>query len=223
MGKEVTFTMSRQIMDLSQKPLRSRTEAIILLLNTVRMIDIGDSLRLPNAREEKIIISINKMSRIFYLLETKWFSMQFPFSVKQHEKQRGMFFYNYDIRITQMLLSGLITIFEAMHNKAMHNKMINIYSIFEMLTDPDFTQADCSIEEIWFIVSYLLQYELGYLRYDVDTEHECGEMHPLYHLDICLSEEVAYKLGLERKFDFEDFRNILDVTTKCWYLKRPPF
>lgn len=214
MGKDFTFPMSKHIMELSQKPLRSKIEANILLLNTVRMLDIQESLSLPTARKERIIISIGKMSRIFYLLEKKWFSMHFPFIVRQYENSKDMFFHNCDIRVSQVLLSRLLTIFESMQNK-----MLNIYSMLEMLTDPDFIQVDCSIEEMWLIVSYLLQYELGYLRYDIDLEHEPNKIHPLYHLDICLSGGASYKLGLEKELNFKDFRSILDVTTKCWYLK----
>lgn len=43
MGKELTFTMSQQIIDMASKPLRKREDAILLLLYTIRMFDLDKS------------------------------------------------------------------------------------------------------------------------------------------------------------------------------------
>lgn len=42
MGKELTFTMSQQIIDMASKPLRKREDAILLLLYTIRMFDFHE-------------------------------------------------------------------------------------------------------------------------------------------------------------------------------------
>ena len=39
MEKELTFKMSKQIIEMSTKPLRTREEAVLLLLYTIRMFD----------------------------------------------------------------------------------------------------------------------------------------------------------------------------------------
>ena len=72
MGKELTFTMSQQIIDMASKPLRKREDAILLLLYTIRMFDLDKSEL--NIHNESIRISINKMSFI-YLSDTMatWF------------------------------------------------------------------------------------------------------------------------------------------------------
>lgn len=41
MGKELTFRMSKQIAEMSIKPIRTREEAILLLLYTIRMFDVS--------------------------------------------------------------------------------------------------------------------------------------------------------------------------------------
>lgn len=46
MGKELTFTMSQQIIDMASKPLRKREDAILLLLYTIRMFDLDKSVML---------------------------------------------------------------------------------------------------------------------------------------------------------------------------------
>lgn len=71
---------------------------------------------------------------------------------------------------------------------------------------------------MWLLISHLLKYDLGYIRYDIDSEHENGRMHPLNHLDICLDTAATYKIGLDKKIEFDDFKNILDITNECWYI-----
>lgn len=43
---------------------------------------------------KSIRISINKMSRIFYLLKRKMFSMQFPFQIENNDIQNGIRIYD---------------------------------------------------------------------------------------------------------------------------------
>ena len=92
MGKELTFTMSQQIIDMASKPLRKREDAILLLLYTIRMFDLDKSEL--NIHNESIRISINKMNRIFYLLKGKMFSMQFPFRIENNDIQNGIRIYD---------------------------------------------------------------------------------------------------------------------------------
>ena len=56
-----------------------------LRLYTIRMFDV--SIFLTDERSEKVKISIDKMNRIFYLLEGKMFSMQFPFCIDDSSNQ----------------------------------------------------------------------------------------------------------------------------------------
>lgn len=77
MGKELTFRMSKQIAEMSIKPIRTREEAILLLLYTIRMFDV--SIFLTDERSKKVKISIDKMNRIFYQLKEKCFQCSFHF------------------------------------------------------------------------------------------------------------------------------------------------
>ena len=81
--------------------------------------------------------------------------------------------------------------------------------------DDEFT-----IEQMWRLFSYLLKYDLGYIRYDIDPEHENGKLHPLYHLDICLDNSATYKIGLNQEIRFDNFKDILDTATESWYIYR---
>lgn len=213
MGKELTFRMSKQIAEMSIKPLRTREETILLLLYTIRMFDV--SIFLTDERSEKVKISIDKMNRIFYLLEGKMFSMQFPFCIDDSSNQDNVIIYHNitGTVINPMVLSFLIEAFEKMNRKEM-----DFETIFEIIMEPEVNDDDFTTKEMWLLISHLLKYDLGYIRYDIDPEHENGRMHPLNHLDICLDTAATYKIGLDKKIEFDDFKNILDITNECWYI-----
>ena len=112
-----------------------------------------------------------------------------------------------------MVLSFLIEAFEKMNRKEM-----DFETIFEIIMEPEVNDDDFSTKEMWLLISHLLKYDLGYIRYDIDPEHENGRMHPLNHLDIYLDTAATYKIGLDKKIEFDDFKNILDITNECWYI-----
>ena len=213
MGKEFTYKMSKQILERAGKPLRTREEAILLLLYTIRMFDA--SIFIPEERNEKVIISIDKMNRIFYLIENKIFSMQFPFCIEHNSEQDSIVIYHSvtGTVISPMVLSFLIEAFEKMNRIE-----VDFDTIFEIIMEPEVKSEEFTSRIMWQLISYLLKYDLGYLRFDVDPEQENGKIHPLNHLDICLDNAASYKIGLEREIEFEDMKNILDITTECWYL-----
>lgn len=213
MAKELTFKMSKQIIDLSIKPLRTREEAVLLLLYTIRMFDISNYL--TEERSEEIKLSINKMNRIFYVLEGKMFSMQFPFCIDDNNEPNKVIIYHNitGTVINSMVLSFLIEAFEQMTQKEM-----DFETVFEIIMETEIINDEFTTKEMWLLISHLLKYDLGYIRYDIDPEHENGKMHPLNHLDICFDNSATYKIGLSNKIEFEDFKNILDITTDCWYL-----
>ena len=62
MGKELTFKMSKKIVGMAEKPLRTREEAVLLLLYSIRMFDAERFFE--DRRNEEVKISINKMNRM---------------------------------------------------------------------------------------------------------------------------------------------------------------
>ena len=215
MRKELTFTMSQQIIDMASKPLRKREDAILLLLYTIRMFDLDKSEL--NIHNESIRISINKMNRIFYLLKGKMFSMQFPFRIENNDIQNGIRIYDSvtGILINATTLSFLIGLFEQINRPE-----TDFETVFEIMMETEQNDDEFTMEQMWTLFSYLLKYDLGYIRYDIDPEHENGKLHPLYHLDICLDNSATYKIGLNQEIRFDNFKDILDTTTESWYIYR---
>lgn len=92
--------------------------------------------------------------------------------------------------------------------------------VFEIMMETEQNDDEFTMEQMWTLFSYLLKYDLGYIRYDIDPEHENGKLHPLYHLDICLDNSATYKIGLNQEIRFDNFKDILDTTTESWYIYR---
>lgn len=59
MRKELTFTMSQQIIDMASKPLRKREDAILLLLYTIRMFDLDNSQFIVSTHSPFIVQSLD--------------------------------------------------------------------------------------------------------------------------------------------------------------------
>lgn len=213
MAKEITFKMSKQIIERSKVPLRSREDAILLLLYTIRMFDVSDYI--PKERTEQVVVSIDKMNRLFYILDKKMFSMQFPFCIDKRDNAKKIVIYDSitRIEINPIILSFLIETFEMM------NKTEGDFdTILESITNPEVQDENITINNKWMMISYLLKFDLGYLRYDNDYTHANGKMHPLNHLDICMDSAATFKIGLEKKITFSEFKNILDITKECAYM-----
>lgn len=213
MGKEVSYNMGKSIFEMASRPLRSKQDVILLLLYTIRMFDV-DEFILENTKV-KVAISINKMNRIFYILENKIFSMQFPFCVEiQEEKITRIYDAKTGLDIDSMLVSTLIGIFEK-NNK----DNFSFDSFFDGIMCGENNLRNVDAEQLWEIVKVISTYDLGYIRYDYDEEHQNGLLHPTNHLDICLDTAATYKIGLEKSLNFEKFKDILDITTNCFFLK----
>lgn len=212
MGKEIRYSMGKGILEMASQPLRSRQDAILLLLYTIRMFEV-DELS-PENTDIKVVISINKMNRIFYILEDKIFSIQFPFNI---EIQESKIIRIYDIKtgvdVDSMLISTLIRIFEKKENA------LSFDSLFEEIMYGENELQNIGEGQLWEIVKFISTYDLGYLRYDYDEKNQNGLLHPINHLDICLDTAATFKIGLEKVLDYEMFKDILDITTDCSFLK----
>lgn len=214
MGKEVSYNMGKTIFEMASKPLRSKQEVILLLLYTIRMFDVEKDI-LPSTKV-KVTISINKMNRIFYILENKIFSFQFPFYVEiEGEKFTRIYDAKTGLDIDPVLVSILIGIFEKIENDN-----FSFEFFFDEVMYNENNLLNVNVDQLWEIVKFISTYDLGYLRYDYDKGHPNEPLiHPINHLDVCLDTAVAYKIGLEKPLNYEVFKDIIDITTNCYFLK----
>mgnify|MGYP007033165096 CR=1 FL=1 len=197
--------------DKVQQPIRGKRDIILLLLETIKMFGNPEGSNLDV--EGKIMICIDKMSRVFYETQDKYFSFLFPFSVEQQENRCRFYDSLTECELNEKMISLLISIFrqDGLLEDSLEKAMDTIMESAE-----EYEYMD--IDTIWRLIFKLWYMEDGYIRYDYDPEHEDGDRHPLHHLDINYSSGSTYKIGLKSSIKVKEFQNMMDIKTDCVYL-----
>ncbi|MDU9047779.1 MAG: hypothetical protein Q3M30_02940 [Candidatus Electrothrix sp. Rat3] len=157
--------------------------------------------------DSKIKLCIDKMSRLFFYKQKKYFSVSFPFSVQIYENE--------------------ITNISTFSGKSIDNKSLS--SAISILEDSSFnlnpSLTDYYIESDSFvflgiaILEEIFQSEPSYIRYDYDPSNANEKVHPTNHLDINFTSHGTYKIGLDNEIGKEYFNDILNIRTDCQFLK----
>lgn len=194
------------IFNLINQPIRDKKQLDLLLLETLKTFITGDIGKSNN--EGKIVLNINRMNRFIYEIENKIFSINCPFTCT---KEGGKYYFSdslLGIQINSKLISYMISII----------KKGNINNFEEMVCELIDIEEDEDSKSAWELLKKLYHIEYGYIRYDYDKERENGKLHPLNHLDINFTDSNKFKLGLNKKITIDEFIDILDITTECYYL-----
>lgn len=212
--KELEKEIGTHFYDRIMKPLRGKQDIILLLLDTIKLIK-GDSEYIKDVKG-KIVIHVDKMSRIFYITDKKIFSYYFPFVLEEKEGGEYRIYDRVtDLDITDQVISLLISIFQSENGKLGES----LGGVMDFIIDraSEFEYED--IDSIWRILFRLWHMEEGYIRYDDDPEHANKDLHPRYHLDVNYSGGSTYKIGLRKPLEIENMRKLLDTTKDCVYLQ----
>jgi hypothetical protein len=221
--KHYSFNLSKVIYDKVFPSYRLKTKAHIIevLMEVTRFILLQNDPEFivsDNNSKGKVVLYIDKMSRLFFFSENKYYSIVFPFHCSVKDDQYKIFFQS-NINVTPKLISKVISTIKCDQFKAQCSL--------------DFVEPICNAEDdcgenFWELLRELLLMEDGYIRYDVDKENydkavEKGEehKHPLNHYDIFHSNNATFKVGLWNTIYNEDFINLLNINTDCNYLTKP--
>lgn len=194
------------------KPIRSKRDMILLLLDTMKLIVNPEGGFLEDLG--KVTIYVDKMSRIFYETKEKYFSFIFPFLIENLDQNYKIYDNHTECELNDTMISLLISIFQQ------ENLWGNSFEkAMDVILDcsKEFEYSDIDI--IWNLIIKLWYMEDGYIRYDYDPANEDGDIHPLYHFDINYSSAVTYKIGLNKPIKGNDFQDILNIKTNCAYLR----
>ena len=186
----------------------TKKQLIELIMQTIRYILSYKKLSDKNI-DGKITIYVDKMSRMFFFTEKKYFSIVLPFLV-QEENSKLKFSYN-GIEIDHSLISKIIRIVN--NNNFMSE---NVYAFFEVCFE-EFENDTNS----WDILRDLMLMEDGYIRYDIDEENinvEKPRQHPLHHCDIFYSNGNTCKFGLDKPLIEPNFIDLLNIRTDCYFM-----
>lgn len=195
------------------KAIRRKEDIIILLLETIKIFLMKDFIEVTEAKG-KIILKVDKMSRLIFQIENKYFSFNFPFNIEVDESASNIRVYDsiLGIDIDDKLISILISIF--------NQKITNDRCLDDICYELVCGDNTLNIDDILILVERLSMFECGYLRYDYDVKRQDGHIHPINHLDINYSVGSTFKLGFPDIITIDDFIDILDLKTNCHYLNK---
>lgn len=215
--KEYEFNLDEIALTNFFIAIRSKVHVIEILMEALKYMIINPSIN-GDEIKGKMILKIDKMSRIFFFTQDKYFSLVFPFFVT-FESNEYTFYSNLVNRIDNKLISQIIEIIKC--------------DEFKTNCSLDFVTPICEFEEncnefFWAFLRELLLMEDGYIRYDFDPEHfseykKRGEehKHPENHYDLFYSAQATFKLGLENKIKETELIDLLNINTNCKYLTNP--
>jgi hypothetical protein len=206
------YKMSRYLRDKIFVPCRSKDELMVRLSEAIA--ELTFSVESPN--DFDLLIVIGKFQRIFFLSESKIFSLFFPFSIKRSDDPDLPHAYEMNgVTIDSFILSKACTaIVDGLADEA---KDIYAFadSVIACFTVSDVEGVQSVSEDVWKLVRRMMMLEEGYLRYDNDPHNFNEITHPLDHLDIFYSPSCTFKVGLAGKIQHGHLLDILDPATRC--------
>lgn len=216
--KNFTVNMTKRFVEVASKPIRTKSHIIMLMLEAISLLTHGDILERPT--NNYIILRVDKMKRLFFIIENKIFSFNFPFNVEVKAEDKNPVIYDSitDLEINALNLTVLKSAFQETFYENENQGILDLDS--ELMRIIDSFDTKPNKDQIWQILKNLLVFESGYLRYDYDQERENGKLHPLNHLDINYATDGTFKIGINNTIDCDTFIDILDVNTDSYFISK---
>jgi hypothetical protein len=216
--KKYEFYLSKPYLDLffPKKRIKSKVEIIQILLEATRFMLVNPTVGISTDKVEgKIVLYVDKMSRLFLSKEKKYYSIVFPFHTYD-DGESVKFLFKSNKAIDSRLISKVISIITC--DKFQEKCSLDFISpIYDYEEDHD--------ENFWVFLREILLSEDGYIRYDYDEAGygialENGEehRHPLHHYDLFYTNNATFKVGLHGSITESDFYDLLNVKSECKYL-----
>ena len=184
--------------------LKERKDMLLIVLEACRYMMYND--QVPNANN-KVMLVVNDMNRLFFCSKKKMFSVMCPFHVTDYPSI--VFDYNH-IPIDSEIMSIISTFLDS--------DEYNADEALDFITQIEDLQENGK-RDLWLIIKHLLTFELGYVRYDDNLEEfnkasreGHPKRHPRYHYDVNLDSQATFKLGLSSQLTPSKFVDFLDNT-----------
>lgn len=210
MAKTFEFSIDEYMARAIIEPIRNKSALIRFVLGAIKIMRLPSSTEGVSNPTGKLLLHMDKMSRLTFVGGAKIFSVSFPFKVQARD---GSFTFSSSCidDIDSVVISSALTLFPA----DVDHETECVASFADFILDTVSERPG-----FWGFVRELLTMEDGYVRFDTDPAHENGTLHPLHHLDVFYSNGATFKLGLNRGLDHLDLLDILDTTSACHYLDR---
>jgi hypothetical protein len=185
-------------------PLRNKVDYAKLLVLSARILLLDYESQIPSSSNMKLVIE--KMNRLFFYKEGKYFSISFPFNVL-FDGDKIISITSYSGReVDSKSISAVISILD--NQQFMMNP-----SLIDFYIEP----FDIDSSGL-FLLEEIFQFEPSYIRYDHDIERENGKLHPLHHLDVNYSTYGTFKIGLNKAITHQYFEDLQNINTECCYI-----
>ncbi|MEV9639700.1 hypothetical protein ABZ756_03260 [Mammaliicoccus sciuri] len=216
--KEFTVSMTKRFVEIASKPIRTKKHVIMLMLEAIPLLTNADVLERPS--NNYIILRVDKMKRLFFVIEKKIFSFNFPFNVEVQEEKNNPIIYDSitDLELNALNLTVLKSAFEETFYGNENQGILDLDS--ELMQVIDSFDTKPNKDQVWQILKTLQMFESGYLRYDYDEVRENGKLHPLNHIDINYTSDGTFKIGINDTLDCNTFIDILDANTDSYFISK---
>lgn len=185
-------------------PLRNKVDYAKLLVLSARILLLDYESQIPSSSNMRLVIE--KMNRLFFYNEGKYFSISFPFNVLfDGDKITSITSYS-GREVDSKSISAVISILE-------NEQFIMNPSLIDFYIEP-FGIDSSGL----FLLEEIFQFEPSYIRYDHDIERENGKLHPLHHLDVNYSTYGTFKIGLNNAITHQYFEDLQNINTECYYI-----
>ena len=186
--------------------IRDKIDYSRLLVYSARQllleIDAGETKVFSNMK-----LIVDKMSRLFFYKDNKYFSISFPLTITTDEKNNVTALTTYRGKsLDSQSISAVISIIDSEQFK------LNP-SIVDFYIEPNGIESSGLL-----LLEEIFQFEPSYIRYDIDAENEKGKLHPLHHLDINYSQYSTFKFGLPKEITLDYFENMQNIKTDCSFV-----
>jgi hypothetical protein len=201
--------VERNILPFQEKiffsPIRDKTDYVRVLVHAARLLLLNyDTSETPTTATMKLIV--DKMSRLFFYKDAKYFSISFPFIAPIDGNNVSELTTYLGKKLDNKGISAIISVIDSAE-----------FQLNPSLVDITIDSNNIDLSELALLEEILL-FEPSYIRFDFDPTHENGKLHPLNHLDINYSQYGAYKFGLHERITKAYFENLQNINTDCSYV-----
>lgn len=200
--------------------IRKKNHVAKLIIGVTRLLNVAaveavDSLPPTWGNDHvRLIICIDKMSRVFICSENQIHSFYYPFSIQISEKRGETFFEG--AQISSVTCSALSSVLEDCSDDELVETLLEKY--WDIVTDLEIDEPEKTL--CGRLITFLLAFEPGYLRFDCDEVHQNENIHPREHLDINYSSGATFKVGLSKSLNCDELVDILNSKTACYFLEQ---
>lgn len=213
--KKIEFDIVPHAIDtfFPKERVKTKLQLLVILLEATRYMLVYPEMK-NIVKKGKVTLAIDKMSRLFFEKDEKYYSIVFPFNTYKNGNKLNFTFQNIDV--DSQLISNVISTIKC--------------DSFQNRCSLDFADAmfdfESELEDFWVFLRELILIEDGYIRFDKDIEgynrakaKGKEHRHPANHYDLYYSNKASFKVGLENEIVMSDFIDLLDIKTDCKYLK----